>query len=281
MSGTVNLTKHFTKQGPNKNTSHEAIVVDNNDPDELCRITCRIQELHQGIEDKYLPWCIPKFGHADGAKGGDHFDRSGTMYIPKKGTKVLVEFQDGDPHYPVWSGYTVDDTTKLKEISENYPDRAIVRFSTGAFMLIDTKTNEVFFHNPGDTYKIVQGDVEQDVYGDMQFVVGGSQGKSVDSYFTGNDAFPVKAAKQSQTKNVDWKGLGESGSGNFHVEVTGDYTMHVGGNRIVHIDGDDTLVVGGKQDITVGESYSLQVGSTGTMEFGATLTVNASSIFLN
>ena len=229
--------------------------------------------LHQGIEDTMLPWAIPKFSHVDGAKGGDAFDRSGTFYVPKIGTKVLIEYQNGDPHYPVWKGYTVDDTTTLKEIVKNYPNRAIERFSTGAFMMIDTSTNEVWFHNPGDTYKIIQGDLEQDAYGDVQFVIGNSQSNGIDPYFTGEDALPVKKAQQSQKKKVKWKGLGSHGSGNLHIEVLGDYTMKVQGNRIVEIAGDDILKVGGDQIIRVGGNIDMTAGGN--------LTCKASNIFLN
>ena len=115
----------------------------------------------------------------------------------------------------------------------------------------------------------------------MQFVIGDSQGNAIDGYFTGNSAFPVKEAKQSQKKRVDWKGLGSSGSGNFHVEVLGDYTMHVKGNRIVHIDGDDTLVVGGNQDVKIGGNQTINVGGMIDITAGGTLTAKASMIFLN
>ena len=327
MSGTVNLTKLFKKQGLDKSTSHEAVVVNNDDTKSgsstdsdssggsgdsssggssdgsqptvgLGRIQARITGIHEGIEDKMLPWAIPKYAHVDGAKGGDDFDRSGTFYVPKVGTKVLIEYQDNDPHYPVWSGYTVDDTTALKEISKNYPNRAIMRFSTGAFMMIDTQTNETWIHNPGDMYMIVQGDVEMDVFGNMQEVVGKLKGKAIDPYFLDDENLPIKEAEQSQTNNVEYLGLGTpSKSGNRHIQTDGDLTMRIGGNRIVIIEGDDTLTVKGKQTITVdgdivtngGKNIELNAdgavkitaGSDIKMEANGTLSCKASNIFLN
>lgn len=279
---TTNLTKHLVKQGVNKTTLHEAVVVDNKDPDKLGRIKARIKELHQGIEDKHLPWAIPLFGHADGAKGGKDFDRSGTFYVPKKGHKVLIRFQDNDVHHPIWSGYTVDDKTRLMEMNKNYPDRACVRFSNGSFIIIDTHSHELFIHNAGDLYTITQGDMETNNLGNVQHVVGKSQGTAIDKYFTNDKELPVKDTKQHQEKKVKWKGLGSgSKSGNYHVEVEGDYTVHVKGNRIVHIDGTDELVVGRSRDVKIGTSWDLQAGTTGKIQCGATLTCKASIIMLN
>jgi hypothetical protein len=290
MAGTMNLTKFFKPQGVGKFTSHEAVVVDNKDKDRLGRIKVRIKELHQGIEDEHLPWCIPKFGHADGAKGKDAFDRSGTFYVPKKGTKVLVEFQDGNPHYPVWKGYTVDDTTRLKEMNKNYPDRACLRFSTGAFIIIDTKTNEVMIHNPGDMHLIIQGDIEQSVHGNMQETTHSSKDKAIDSYLRSDKELPVGEAKQHQEKKVNFKGLGKTTkSGNRHIHVGGDYTLYVEGDRITHVDGDDTTIVKGNKitkvqgyfDTTVQGYWKVTGSSTGEIKMSSTLTVNASMIFLN
>lgn len=289
MSGTVNLTKHFAKQGVNRNTSHEALVVNNDDVEQLGRIQVRIAQLHNGIEDKHLPWAIPKFSHADGAKGGDAFDRSGTFYVPRKNTKVLVEFQDGNPHYPVWSGYSVDETTKLKEVKKNYPDRACIRFANGTFVLIDSKTNEVFFHNAGDTHFIIQGDVTHEIHGDSQETCHASKDKAIDAYFTGAEELPVKDAKQHQQKKINFQGLGKKGSGNKHITVGGDYTMKIEGDRIVEINGDDTLKVKGKRtvtiegndDLSINGSMTTNVKGSGTIKASGTLTLKGSMIFLN
>jgi len=285
-----NLTKTLKKQGVSKNTAHEGIVVDNEDPDQLGRIRVRIKELNQNIEDKHLPWCIPKFAHVDGAKGGDDFDRSGTFFVPKKKTKVLVEFQDGDPHFPIWRGYTVDEKTKLKETNKNYPNRAIVRFSNGMFILVDTKTNEVFIHNPGDTHLIVQGDMEQHVFGNVQETCHDSQSKAIDNYFLNDKDLPIKEAKQSQQKKTNFKGLGKkSGSGNRHVHVKGDYTLKIEGDRITEITGNDTTKVRGNKttevqgnmSVKVKGQYSLDVSGTATMKAGGILTLKGSLIKIN
>lgn len=279
---TINMTKHLRKQGLNKTTLHEAEVVNNKDPDRLGRIRVRIKELHQGIKDEHLPWCIPRFGHIDGAKGGDDVGRSGTFYVPKKGTKVLVEFQDGNPHYPIWHGYTVDDKSRLKETNKNYPDRAIVRFSSGAFVMYDSKTNELFVHNPGDLHMIVQGDVEMNVHGNMQEVCH-TQKSGIDKYFTGDKDLPIGATSQKQNKKTNFQGLGKkSGSGNRHLHIEGDYTIKVNGDMITKVKGDYRLETEGK--VSIKSKGDVDVQSKGDISNTSKKSINqnaASDINLN
>jgi len=278
----INLAKSFKKQGLNKSTLHEGVVVENKDPDKLGRIRVRIKELHEGIKDEHLPWCIPRFGHPNGAKGGDDLDRTGTFFVPKKKNKVLVEFQDGDPHYPIWHGYTVDDKSRLKETNKNYPDRAIVRFSTGAFMLIDTKTNEIFLHNPGDMYMIVQGDLETNVHGNVQEVCHTEKNKAIDSYYLNDKELPIQQASQHQEKKVNFKGLGKkSKSGNRHVVVEGDYTMTINGDRIIEIKGNDVLKVKGSKTTTIEKSFTLSAGSGIKMSTRGQMIMSGSMVKIN
>lgn len=267
----INLTKHLSSQGTDKNTKYPAIVVNNNDPDMLGRVQARIETIHDGIDNKLLPWCLPTYAHVDGALGGNVFNRSGTFFVPKNGTRINVTFQDGDPHFPLYEGAEVNDLTKLKEVSKNYPNRSILRFSNGSFIMIDTSTNELFIHNAGDLNLIVQGNLNQQVFGNSQEIVTESK-SGLDPYFTDDKLLPIGAAKQSQTNNVKFKGLGKTGgSGNKNILIDGDYTMTVKGNRITKIMGDDTTTILGNSTIKV-------MGSSNTTILGSMITKVTGSI---
>ena len=257
----INLTKAIKKQGLRPNVDHEGVVVDNEDPKKLGRIRVRIAKLHEGIKDEHLPWCIGKFAHVDGAKGTNAQSRSGIFFVPKKGSKVLVEFQDGDAHYPVYKGYTIDQDTRLKECNKNYPNRAVVRFGNGAMIIVDTHSNELFIHNPGDTYLIVQGDLHQQVWGDQQEICHASKNKAIDNYFVGDDDLPIGACEQHQTKSVPFGGEGSANSGNRNIVVGGDFTVTVEGNRVVNVKGNDTLIVGGKISVKSKHDYAVKANS--------------------
>jgi hypothetical protein len=58
-SGLVNITKHLKSQGLSPLTSYEGVVIDNNDPEKLCRLRIRVKRLLDGIPDNCLPWAIP------------------------------------------------------------------------------------------------------------------------------------------------------------------------------------------------------------------------------
>jgi uncharacterized protein involved in type VI secretion and phage assembly len=274
--GNINLTKLLRKQGLRPNVDIEGIVIDNKDSERRCRVKVRIKELHKGIKDAHLPWCISK-ANALGAKGGNVIGSSGIVAIPKIGTKVLVEFQDGDPHFPVYKPYTHDDETLLAEANKNYPNRAVIRFGNGTVFIIDTATNEMFIHNPGDLYQIVQGDLHTQVFGDSQETCAASKTAAIDPYFIGDEELPISKAKQHQTKSVQFKGLGKHGSGNKHIDIGGDYSMTIQGNRITEIFGNDQLTVHGKSTTEIKKSMQVNVKGTITVQSESTITIDAKS----
>lgn len=243
-AGIINLTNTLKRQGLDQNVMYQGRVVDNNDPRQLGRIKVRVKHLFEEIPDEDLPWCIPNFMHCDGAfnPGGDHINRSGTFYVPKVDHTVGLKFQDGDPHRPVWCEYTVDEDNALPERVKNYPDRAVWRFSNGTFMVIDTKTNEVFINNPGDINLTVLGDVNSYIRGDQTHIVSDKY-KDIDKYLRNAPDFGINRMRAHPQKQVKWKGLLRKGKGNFHTTVTGDHTFLVKGNRRSVIHGFDWLEV--------------------------------------
>jgi hypothetical protein len=231
MSGTINLGKHFKRQGIDPHSRHEATVVNNRDPRKLGRIQARIKGLFDGIEDEHLPWAIPTFGHVDGALGGDTDKRSGIFYVPKIGTKVLLSFPEGDAHHPRYSGYTVDEKTFLKEAEPNYPDRAVLKFSNGFYIIVDTKTNEVFICNPGDINVTILGDVNQQILGNQQLVVTDTKGH-IPGYLLNAPETVLKNLSPKPAKQIPFDGLlSKSEAGNQHTHVKGDHTILIEGNH--------------------------------------------------
>lgn len=246
MSGsTLNLTKLLKKQGLDPRMHYEAHVVDNNDPRKLGRIRARIDLIFDGIPDDALPWAIPRFQHADGAynPGGDALDRSGTFMVPKVKHKVSLKFPDADPHRPVWGPYTVDEQVSLPETLKNYPNRAVLKFDNGMYIIVDTTTNEVFFNNAGDLDVTILGDVNQYIVGNQQLIVTGSKG-DIDPYLLNAPDTVLSRLKPQPTKNCEFRGLLAKGNAGYrHIHVTGDQTMMVDGNRLTVIKGNDTVRV--------------------------------------
>lgn len=245
--GVINASEFLRKQGLDPQMVYEAEVINNLDPRKLCRIQARVHGIFDGIPDTDLPWAIPMFGHPDGAYNpdGDAKDRSGMAWVPKKKHKVGLKFPTGDAHRPVWTEYTVDEQVTLPEHQDvNYPDRAVFKFSNGAYMIIDTRTNEIFLNNPGDINMTVLGDVNQYVIGNQQLTVSDKQ-SDIASYLLNAPETVLNRLRQKPAKRIPFEGLLSRGyAGNQHTYITGDQTTHIKGNRKVVIDKNDYLYVG-------------------------------------
>lgn len=202
----LNLNKDMrTGQGLDPHRRYEAKVVANDDTKSddgrmLCRVQARVAGLFDGTDDEDLPWALPTFMHTDGA-GAD----SGYQWVPKVGTKVLLQFQDGSSEHPIYSSYPADASTLLEEMKTNYPDRKVVRHSDGFVVVIDTRTHEVFIRNPGAYNIFIQGDANLSI--------------------TGNVVEKIE--------------------GNRTSVVEGDLVEIVKGNRTIHAEGNSTEIVGG------------------------------------
>lgn len=244
--GTINATKHLSRQGLDPKMTYEAKVVNNFDQRKICRIQARIEGVFDGIPDSDLPWAIPEYQHPDGAynEGGNATDRSGMAMVPKKGHKVGLKFPTGDPHRPVWTSYTVDEQTALPENQDvNYPDRAVFKFSNGCYMIIDTRTNEIIVNNPGDLDMTVLGDVNQYIVGNQQLTVTDQKGE-IASYLLNAPETVLDRLKQNPTKRIPFQGLmSKSYAGNQHTYISGDQTTLIKGNRMTVIHGNDILRV--------------------------------------
>jgi uncharacterized protein involved in type VI secretion and phage assembly len=76
--------RHFGK--------YRGTVVDNADPTNRARLKVRAPAALGDLEAWAMP-CVPYAG-----------DKVGFFFLPEPGTGIWVEFEAGDPSYPIWSG---------------------------------------------------------------------------------------------------------------------------------------------------------------------------------
>ena len=79
--------------GPAFYGKYRGIVTNNSDPERLGRIRATAQDV---LGDRELGWALPAAPYAG--------DGVGLYLIPPVGAFVWVEFEHGDPDYPIWSG---------------------------------------------------------------------------------------------------------------------------------------------------------------------------------
>jgi len=230
----LNISKDMGQgQGIRENIMYEATVTANDDSKsddgkKLCRVKARIKGIFDGIKDEDLPWAIPDYHHVDGASA-----TSGSTDIPRIGTKVLLQFQNGSPEHPMYSGYIVDERTELFEMRLNYPDRKVFLYQNSTLICIDTKTKEIFIRSPGDFNIFIEGNANLQVMGNVV----------------------------------------EKVMGNRTSYVKGDLTEIVDGNKVSIVKGSDKeIVLGTKTVQTSGDQTVISLGSIRQETRGSTVT---------
>jgi uncharacterized protein involved in type VI secretion and phage assembly len=75
------------------NGKFRGVVDDNRDPLFLGRIRAKVQDV---FGDRVSGWALPSVPYAGSGVG--------LFLIPPTGASVWIEFEHGDPDYPIWSG---------------------------------------------------------------------------------------------------------------------------------------------------------------------------------
>lgn len=105
----------------------------------------------EGIATTDLPWAVsapPLFGGA-----GVGF---GTFAIPEVGTYVWLFFEAGDINQPVYFAEAPSSVSGLPaERLTNYPNRRVIKTTSGCMITIDDVTGKVIITGSGDV--IIQG----------------------------------------------------------------------------------------------------------------------------
>lgn len=91
-------------------------VVDNRDPMGIGRITAEVPDV---LGDTPSTWAMPCFPFT-----GDRQAPAGQYVVPSVGAGVWVEFEQGDPSFPIWSGCWYGERAQLPEDARSDPATA-------------------------------------------------------------------------------------------------------------------------------------------------------------
>jgi uncharacterized protein involved in type VI secretion and phage assembly len=73
--------------------SYRGKVVGNNDPEQMARVQVQVPDV---LGKNSSSWAMPRVPVAG--------SQAGCFALPPEGSRVWVEFEQGDPDYPIWTG---------------------------------------------------------------------------------------------------------------------------------------------------------------------------------
>lgn len=116
------------------------VVVENDDPEKLGRLTARVPDI---FGDLTSGWALPAVPYAG--------DGVGLYLMPPVGASVWIEFEHGDPEYPVWSGcFWAAGEIPASPVS---PDLKVLTTAAGTITFDDSSPSITI--QRGDSHKIV------------------------------------------------------------------------------------------------------------------------------
>jgi len=115
-------------QGPPFYGKYRGVVTDNQDQLTLGRVRARVQDV---LGDNESGWALPSSPYAG--------DKVGLFLIPPTGANVWIEFEHGNPDYPIWSGcFWSEGKIPHETTPPLLPNIKILKTNTSTIMLDDT-----------------------------------------------------------------------------------------------------------------------------------------------
>jgi hypothetical protein len=72
---------------------YRGLVIENIDPEQIGRVILQVPDVLGAIPSSWAMPCVPAAGI-----------QAGCFIVPPIGSQVWVEFEQGDPDYPIWTG---------------------------------------------------------------------------------------------------------------------------------------------------------------------------------
>lgn len=140
-------------QKPNIEITHYlGVVVDNKDPEFKGRAKIRIFGIFDQLEDADLPWSYQRFEQSYGLGGG-----SGRMSVPKLGSVVHVQFNNGNYYSPEYKAVQELSPDLIEEIRASYDgahsliydgiERLKIYYTVEKGLVIDLKESKIIIRN--------------------------------------------------------------------------------------------------------------------------------------
>jgi uncharacterized protein involved in type VI secretion and phage assembly len=114
-------------------------VSDNQDPDGLGRVRARVPDVLGDDESGWALPCAPFGG-----------DSTGFCALPTVGARVWIEFEHGDPDYPIWTGcFWGAKSQRPNAVQSSAEKKVLVATSGGQKITLDDDNNKIVIEASG------------------------------------------------------------------------------------------------------------------------------------
>src|SRR5712691_10943234 len=118
---------------------YRGIVTDNNDPLSMGRIRAQVLDVLGDDESGWALPCVPFAGNG-----------MGFYAIPDVGARIWIEFEQGDPDYPIWTGCWWGSQDELPdEVSDGAEQKVLIKTKEGQKILLDDSNSEITIQTSG------------------------------------------------------------------------------------------------------------------------------------
>jgi len=149
----MGLIKRENLVKSNTEISHYlGVVIDNKDPEFKARAKVRVFGVFDDLQDEDLPWAHQRFEMSYGSNGG-----SGRMSIPKLGSVVHVQFNNGNYYSPEYKAVQELSPDLVDEIRSSYEgahsliydgiERLKIFYTVASGLVIDLKESQIIIRN--------------------------------------------------------------------------------------------------------------------------------------
>ncbi|MEO0829913.1 MAG: type VI secretion system tip protein VgrG, partial [Pseudomonadota bacterium] len=182
----------------------------------------------------------------------------GTIFIPRIGMEVIVDFIEGDPDQPICVGcvYNADnmppyDLPGEKNLNGFKSDSTVGGGGYNEYVFDDTKGEELIRqHAQKDMHTKVLNNETREVDANRTTTIGNDEGRDVgndEAHTIGNDS--TYHIKNNESRTID---------SNHETMIGGNEDHNVSGKRTSEIASNDTLNVQGKKDTSVLQAYTME-----------------------
>jgi len=203
----------------------------------------------------------------------------GTLYLPRIGQEVIVDFLEGDPNRPIITGrvynganmppYTLPDKKTMSTL------KSLSSKGGGGFNELrfedDKGKEQIFLHGERDEDIRIKNDAREWIGSERHLIVKKKQFEQVE----GEKHLIVKSGDGGSGDQF------EKVAGEKHQEVGGDHNQKVGGSLSLKIGQDQQEKVGMNHALDAGMEIHLKAGMKVVIEAGMQLTIRAGSNFID